>query len=128
MKLIDANIILRYLLNDHPEMSSKAKEIIQSDSVLLLTEVVAEVIYVLGGIYKTPRPDIAGALRKVAAIPTVELENREILLQAIDEYGGSRLDFVDEILYAHNQALGYPVETFDKDLNRKLASAKPQAD
>ena len=28
MPLVDANVILRYLLNDHPVMSNKAREII----------------------------------------------------------------------------------------------------
>ena len=30
MPIIDANVILRYLLEDHPEMSQQAKEIILS--------------------------------------------------------------------------------------------------
>ena len=29
-KLIDANVILRYLLRDHPQMSETAKEIIET--------------------------------------------------------------------------------------------------
>ena len=30
-KLIDANVILRYLLGDHPEYSKKAKEVIEKN-------------------------------------------------------------------------------------------------
>ena len=33
MKLLDANMILRFLLNDNPEMSIKAKEIIENEIV-----------------------------------------------------------------------------------------------
>ncbi|EQB96741.1 hypothetical protein [Geobacillus thermoleovorans] len=39
MKIIDANIILRYLLNDHDELSGKAATIIEDNKVLLLREV-----------------------------------------------------------------------------------------
>ena len=52
MKLVDTNILLRYLLNDHPEMSAKAMTIMLDSEVLLLTQVVAEAVYVLGGVYK----------------------------------------------------------------------------
>ena len=128
MELIDANIILRYLLNDHHEMSPKAKEILFSDSVLVLTQVVAEVVYVLDGVYKIGRPDITAALRKVSVIPTVQIECRDIVLSALDEYSKSNLDFVDELLYAHSQATGYPVQSFDKALNRKLALADGKED
>ena len=62
-KLIDANIILRYLLNDNPEMSEKAKEII-NDGAFTIPEVMAEVIYVLKGVYKVERQEISDVLQE----------------------------------------------------------------
>ena len=47
MKIADANIILRYLLNDHEELSDKATIIIENNEVLLHNEVIAEIVYVL---------------------------------------------------------------------------------
>jgi predicted nucleic-acid-binding protein len=123
MKLVDTNILLRYLLNDHPEMSAKAKEIMLNGKVLLLTQVVAETVYVLGGVYKIGRPAIADALRKVFLLETVQLENDEIVLLTVDEYAKSKLDFVDLLLYAHHRVTGFAVETFDKPLLRKLQPA-----
>ena len=127
MKIVDTNILLRYLLNDHLEMSAKAKEIMMDGEVLLLTQVVAEVVYVLGGVYKIARPEIADALHKVFSLETVRQENGEIVLLTIDEYAKSKLDFVDLLLYAHHQITGLPVETFDKPLLRKLQSANTDA-
>lgn len=49
-RLIDANIILRYLLGDHPQMSAEAKKIIEKGA-FTLSEVIAEVVYVLKGVY-----------------------------------------------------------------------------
>ncbi len=121
MTLIDANIILRYLLNDHAEMSVKAKDILTGGPVHILTQVVAETIYVLGGVYGVKRPDITAALHKVIALPTVQLENSEVVIMAIDEFAASKLDFVDLLLYANHQITGLPVETFDKALKRLLA-------
>ncbi len=57
MYLIDANVILRYLLNDEPSMSTKAKEII-AQGAYTKTEIIAEVVYVLSGVYSASRNDI----------------------------------------------------------------------
>lgn len=49
-KLIDANVILRYLLGDHPQMSEEARRIIE-DGAFTLPEIIAEVVYVLKGVF-----------------------------------------------------------------------------
>lgn len=123
MTLIDTNIILRYLLNDHPEMSGKSKEILQNDSVMILTQVVAEAVYVLGGVYHSGRAEIAAALHEVFSLENVQIENEEITILAVDEYARSNLDFVDLLLYAHHSVAGLDVKTFDKGLLRKIQSS-----
>lgn len=47
MQLIDANVILRYLLNDNQEMAQKARSLIVSGKVYTKPEVISEVVYVL---------------------------------------------------------------------------------
>ena len=47
MVLIDANILLRYVLNDHADLSPKAKDVMLKNDILILSQVIAEVIYVL---------------------------------------------------------------------------------
>jgi predicted nucleic acid-binding protein len=47
MGVVDANIILRYLLDDHEELSPKAEEILEQKTVTLPIEVACEVVYVL---------------------------------------------------------------------------------
>ncbi len=49
MVMLDANIILRYLLNDNEKMASEAEAIIKNMPVQVNIEIVAEVIYVLKG-------------------------------------------------------------------------------
>ena len=60
-KLIDANVILRYLLRDNDEMSQRAKTIIEAGA-FTLPEIIAEVVYVLKGVYSVPRDEIADTL------------------------------------------------------------------
>jgi predicted nucleic-acid-binding protein len=120
MSLVDTNIILRYLLNDIPELSEKARLELKSSNVRILTQVVAEVIYVLSKIYKINRKEISENLLKIFSLDGVIVENEEIVVFAIAEYGNSKLDFVDELLYAHSKIRGIMVKTFDSGLQEKL--------
>ena len=56
---IDTNYIVRYLINDNIEMANIAEEILITKDVFISNEVLAEVIYVLFGVYKISREDIA---------------------------------------------------------------------
>ncbi|KPA12448.1 pilus assembly protein [Candidatus Magnetomorum sp. HK-1] len=47
MTIVDANIVLRYVLNDHEELSSKAADILEHQTVVLPIEAACEVVYVL---------------------------------------------------------------------------------
>lgn len=47
MLIVDANIILRYLLFDNIELAEKASEIIENNKVFIPFEVAAEIVYVL---------------------------------------------------------------------------------
>lgn len=58
MAVIDANIVLRYILNDHEELSAKATDIIENRSVTLPMEAACEVVYVLQKVYKVERKQI----------------------------------------------------------------------
>ena len=42
MQKIDANVILRYMLNDHTELSPKAKDIIEHNNVEVSVEVLCQ--------------------------------------------------------------------------------------
>ena len=120
MVIIDTNVILRYALNDHPELSPKAKEIFLNNDILILTEVAAEAIYVLNGVYKFSRKEIADELLVIFSMDNIYLEDEQMLFCAIDEYAATNLDFVDTFLYAQHKYSGKEVLTFDSKLKAKL--------
>jgi predicted nucleic-acid-binding protein len=120
MVLIDTNIVLRYALDDHHELSPKAKEIMVNEDVFILTQVIAETIYVLKGVYKSTRQEIAETLRSICSMDNVSLEHEEIVISAINEFSNTNLDFVDVLLYSHQKLTKIPVATFDTGLISKL--------
>ena len=116
--IIDAHVILRYLLNDSPEMSATARNMVQSGTATF-PEVVAEVVYVLLKVYKASWEDIAAYIQTV--LDDVEVERKDIMLRAAVLFGESSLDFVDCILLAHHDVENANVFSFDKKLNRRIA-------
>lgn len=46
MKILDANVILRYLLNDDEEMAAEAEKVIKAGFALVTIEIIAEVLRV----------------------------------------------------------------------------------
>ena len=118
MKIADANIILRYLLNDNEDLSEKAAAIIENNEILLPNEVIAEIVYVLEKVYKVKNEEISDILLELFKYTNIIVNDIEVLEEAFLLFGKRRLDFVDTLLYAYNKAKGYQVYTFDKKLNR----------
>lgn len=116
--LLDANAILRHLLDDLPDQANIATEAIESGASVL-PEVVAECVYVLAGPYQLDRALISKTL--LALLEEVDCERRVIIQKALDIYASSKFDFVDCILVSTNRLTSQPILTFDKKLNRVLS-------
>jgi len=120
MLILDTNAILRYMLSDNLDMATKVNEIITNNSVMVRYEVVAEVVYVLEGVYSLPRNKVKDSINTFLSVPNVETESKSVLLLALETYADKNIDFVDCLLYAFKALQGYDVFTFDKKLNKLL--------
>lgn len=120
MQLVDANIILRYLLDDHPELSPKAAEILEQQTVTLSIEVACEVVYVLQKVYVIERKEIEQQLSELLDAELVNMEKPAIFLDALKRYSTSTLDFVDTLLLAYHAIEAAEIFTFDNKLNKHL--------
>jgi len=120
MQIVDANVILRYLLNDHAELFISAVQIIENNDIYVPFEVAAEVVYVLEKVYHVPRLEISESLSILISYPDISFNDKEIIIEALKIYKGKKIDFVDTLLIAYNRIKGYKVHTFDKQLNNLL--------
>ena len=118
MDLIDANVILRYLLRDIEDQYLIASQVVDK-GCCTTTEVLAEVVYVLTKVYKVSRLDVASAL--FSLLKQVQVENGIAILYGITLFRDTNLDFVDCLLISYNNVLGKYVVSFDKKLNSYLA-------
>jgi predicted nucleic acid-binding protein len=125
MQLIDTNIILRWLLGDHNELSPKAEKLVEKakPSTLLVTDiVVAEVVYVLRSTGRD-RKQTSEALYLIDRTEAFKYENEELVMKITNLLVGTNLDFADCYLLARARRERLGLETFDNTLE-KLYLAK----
>lgn len=124
IKVIDANIILRYLLDDNEELSKKARDLVDQAiglkiEILIKELVIAEVVYVLEKFYKVNRKEIADVLERLISLRGIKTENKEFVKRALKIYSEKKLDFVDCVLCAMGE--DYHIETYDRKLKRCIS-------
>ena len=126
MVMLDANMILRYLLNDNQEMADRAEQYLNAGNVSVTIEVIAEVVYVLKGVYSMERDIIAHAVE--GFLKLVSCNEMNVLNLALDTYAERSLDFVDCVLYGYHAVHSIEIATFDKKLLKMIANADDTGD
>lgn len=118
LTLLDANAVLRYLLEDIEDQTAQVERAVESGAEVTL-EVLAECVYVLQGVYAVPRSDIAESIEIL--LEEVYCARKRVAATALGLYRGGTFDFVDCVLAAEHAVNGQDVLTFDKKL-RSLIS------
>lgn len=122
--LLDANVVLRFVLGDPPKQAEAARRLFEGAdrgerTLHLPPLIVAECAYVLDSFYHLDRPDVAGALRRVVELPGVRAEERPVVLDALGRYERVKVDFADAYLAAKAAAdPRFEVASFDKDFKK----------
>lgn len=117
--MLDANAVLRFLLRDIEEQFQQVKAVIAKEKCYVPLEVMAEVCYVLEGLYQISRKEIVSNFRKLNYDMTIL--NVDIFLRALQIFDESpKLDFVDCLLYGYKLERGIEIVTFDKKLQKRL--------
>ena len=116
--LVDTNLIVRYLVQDHEKHAKTAGRLFEACDrgdvvILVLPAVLAECVFVLESFYKHAHGDIASALGRLLSCPGVEISGAAIQLDALDRYRKTKVHFVDCLIAATAAAGNVPVASFD---------------
>ena len=119
--VVDANIILRYLLADHAEHHEIAKSFLikvrEGNCTAFFPEsVIAECVYVMQRIYLIPRIEIAEKLSGILFFLGAKSNDHILLVRTLQVYAESKLSFVDALIATMAKEKNWSVQTFDKDL------------
>jgi len=122
-RLIDTNLIVRYLVGDHERHSNIAAALFAACdagevTLAILPEVLAECVFVLESFYKHPRAAIAAVLTQLLECPGVDIPECAMHMDALARYAKHKLHFVDCVLAASAAAYGIAVASFDTDFKK----------
>lgn len=122
--LLDTNVILRHLLQDHPEQSPASTALlarIESGELIgsLTPMAIDEIVWVLSGTtYGFGRDVIREALSAVLELPGLRVTDGPAVIRALQVYAEVNVDFIDAYHAALAQSAGGVIYSFDRDFDR----------
>lgn len=96
MQGVDTNVVVRYLTGDDPAQADKARAVIGQKPVFVPRTVLLEAEWVLRAVYDLPPEQIIPALRALAGLPGVSVENAGLVAKAMD-WAEAGMDFADAL-------------------------------
>jgi len=122
---LDANVLLRWLLNDVPDQSTAVDRLLAGGESLYVADVaLIEVAFVLEGSMRLSRELIGDYLTALLALGQLTID-RITWSQTIEDYRSHpKLSLADAYLAANAEVVGAtPLLTFDKKLAQQLDGA-----
>jgi predicted nucleic-acid-binding protein len=124
---LDTNVIIRFLADDHPELSPKARAILTaletgSASADISDTVIFECIYVMTKQYKMTRDYMVDVLVSLLSLESVRTSSKSTLLEALGVWSQvQRLSFADALhLVWARRSVHKRIATFDKGMDNCL--------
>ena len=120
---VDTNIFLRLLLKDDQEMHQKAELLFEKAEKgkfkLWTTDVVIlEIVWTLKALYDYPKENIKIAVSGLFGIENLKIQNRPLLISALNDHVTYNVDFADAYNYQFAQKEGFKILSFDKHFDR----------
>ena len=131
MIALDTNVLVRFLVEDDPVQTARARGVIQraidSKSACFVSDVVmCELLWVLERSYKLRRKEITQVLGQVLRATHLAFSSSERLAHALEAYSKGRGGFADYLIREHARAHGCEaVATFDEDLLKEVGFVAP---
>ena len=122
MSGLDTNVLVRYLVGDDEKQAQKASARIRAiaasgESCFISSIVICELVWVLESAYDYEKMEICDVLEKLLITKQFEIENKDIVRQAIHDYKAGDGDIADYLIGRFNQDKGCDITyTFDRAL------------
>ena len=123
-EIADSNFVLRYPLKDIADQFASARRVLESETVYIPFEVMAEVVYVLQSVYGIADAEIATSLSSLLNYPDISTSDRAVAMYALDRLARSELDIVDALLLGQAALGDHQILTFDRKLSKMINRAK----
>ncbi|RPH56265.1 type II toxin-antitoxin system VapC family toxin [bacterium] len=116
---VDANVLLRFLTGEPEGLAERSARLMRRAEageirLVLSPLVVAEIVWVLKSFYGHSYTEIARVVVPLLSADGVEVEQREVMIQALELARDKNVDFLDAVLALQAERNGETVCTFDK--------------
>ena len=124
LPILDTNIILRHLRQDHPDHSPRATAFLAEVErgerrIRTVTTVVFETVFTLESFYRQPRTAIRDAVLPLIEFDGIFLPGKRALARAFDLYESTSLSFADAYHAAIAERVGGGmIVSFDRGFDR----------
>ncbi len=123
MRAVDTNVVVRFLTGDDPRQAARARAIIGHEPVFIPRTVILETEWVLRAVYDLSPGRVIPALRALAGLPDIAVEDAPLVARALD-WAETGLDFADA-LHLAAAADCATFLTFDRRLARSAPPGGP---
>ena len=119
---VDTNVLVRILVEDDPRQLKRASQMVsdaaeKSESIFVSDVVLAELDWVLDGVYGVSRQHITKALQGLLASERFEFEDRSRVVEALELYHVGTAELSDYLIgCAGTQRGARTTVTFDRTL------------
>ncbi|QIN80651.1 PIN domain-containing protein [Rubrobacter marinus] len=123
---VDANVLIRFLTGEPPEMADRAERLLgraRRDGLTLRIHpvVVAETVWVLQSFYGRTSAEVVGVLVPLLTQHGLRVEGVGVVVRALELMSEKNVDFADALLAETALSRGESVASFDADF-RKLGA------
>ena len=121
--LIDANVILRFVLDDHQFHSQSARRLfaraVKKEIVLEIPfTAIAESVFTLFKLYKHKRQDIARELTRIINASGTHFSGPVWVMEALKEFGEINISFGDACIAAEARYSKLIIASFDRGFDK----------
>ena len=124
MRSLDTNVLVRFFVDDGDDAQAARQRpaaiAALSERAFVSVTVLLELEWVMRGFYAIPRRSVVRALRALAGIEHIAIEDRDAVLAAVDAFEGG-LDFADA-LHLMRSSRASVFATFDRKLAQRSKS------
>lgn len=123
-RAIDANLILRFVTADHPQMSPRCRDLFArvqdgQETVFLPEAALGDVVWTLRSFYKWPVGRIRQFVGDLLALDGIQMSRKMLVWAALSLFVEERLDFSDALIAAEMQEVGLnELYSYDRDFDR----------
>lgn len=119
---LDTHVLVRYLVEDDPEQSSRAAALVEraieaGERLFVPQLVLCELVWVLESVYRYSRDEIVSVLRDLLRTRQLAIEDLDVVRKALDRFAERGGDFADYVIVERCRAAGCArVASFDGGL------------